>query len=377
MGLDDLVLGNPLRDWVTAVAVAMGVLLGFWFVVRIVLKRVAKFAHRTETDIDDLLAHVGAQTRLGLLTIPALYVGAYALTLPEGVSTWFRVAAVTASLAQTAVWGDAVLDFVLLDYREEHAEEDNERLTTVGAATFLLRLVLFGLIGVVAIDNLPGVEVTALIGSLGIGGIAVALAVQSILGDLFASLSITLDRPFALDDFIVVGDESGTVEHIGLKTTRIRSLSGEQVVLGNSDLLNSRIRNFGRMAERRVVFTLGVAPETPMARLAEIPSMLQDIIAAQSKTRFGRAHMVKFGDFTLEYEVVYFLQDPDYDLYMGTQHAISLGILQRFADEGIHIPYPTQVVYLAQKGTADVSEDDPNLDIGDELRQPPAAGEPL
>jgi len=355
--LDDLVLlGNSLRDWLSAFAVAAGVLMGFWFVVRILLKRVAAFAHRTETDIDDLLAHVGAQTRLSLLTIPALYIGACALMLPEGVATWFRVAAVTAFLVQMAVWGDAVLDFVLLDYREEHAAEDNERLTTVGAATFLLRLVLFGLIGVVALDNIPGVEVTALIGSLGIGGIAVALAVQSILGDLFASLSIALDRPFSLDDFIVVGEESGTVEHIGLKTTRIRSLSGEQVVLGNNDLLNSRIRNFGRMAERRVVFTLGVAPETPMDKLGAIPSMLQDIIGAQPQTRFGRAHMVKFGDYTLDYEVVYFLQDPDFDLYMGTQHAISLGILQRFADAGIHIPYPTQVVHLDRNAVPSTAE---------------------
>lgn len=343
-----MLVGNPMRDWATAVALAAAMLAALWFLVRIVLRRVARFAHKTETDIDDLIAHVGAQTRLSLLTIPALYIGSLVLVLPEVVTTWFRVLAMTAFLIQAAVWGDAVLDFVLQDYREEHGAEDNERLTTVGALTFVLRLVLYALIAVLALDNIPGVEVTALIGSLGIGGIAVALAVQSVLSDLFASLSIALDRPFVLGDLIVTGSESGTVEHIGLKTTRIRSLSGEQVVLGNSDLLNSRIRNYGRMAERRVVFSIGVAAETPIDKLEAIPSMLREIVTAQPKTRFGRAHLVKFSDFTLDYEIVYFIQDPDYDLYMDTHHSISLRILQRFADEGIRIPYPTQVVYVAQ-----------------------------
>jgi small-conductance mechanosensitive channel len=150
-----------------------------------------------------------------------------------------------------------------------------------------------------------------------------------------------------LGDLIVVGDEAGTVEHIGLKTTRMRSLSGEQLVLGNSDLLGSRIRNYGRMAERRVVSSFGVAAETPIDKLEAIPSMLREIIASQPRTRFGRAHLVKFGDFALDYEMVYYLQDPDYDLYMDTHQAICLGILQRFSDEGIRIPYPTQVVYTA------------------------------
>jgi len=342
-------LGNPVSAWATAVALTIAVLSALWFLVHIVLRRVAAFAHRTKTDIDDLVAHVGAQTKLSLLTIPALYIGSLVLILPDVVTTWFRVAAVTAFLIQAAVWGDALLDFVLQDYREEYGAEDNERLTTVGALTFVLRLVLYGLIVLLALDNIPGIEVTALIGSLGIGGIAVALAVQSILSDLFASLSIALDRPFVLGDLIVVGSESGTVEHIGLKTTRIRSLSGEQLVLGNSDLLNSRIRNYGRMAERRVVFSIGVAAETPIEKLQAVPSMLREIITGHSHARFGRAHLVKFSDFTLDYEVVYFIQDPDYDLYMDTHHSISLCILQRFAEEGIRIPYPTQVVYVAQQ----------------------------
>jgi small-conductance mechanosensitive channel len=342
-------LGNTVRDWLTALLITTGVLAALWMLVRVVLRRLAAFARRTETDIDDLVAYVGAQTRLGLLAIPALYIGSLVLSLPEAVATWFRVVAWTVFLVQVAVWGDALIDFWLKDYREEVGEEDADRLTTVGALTFVVRLCLYALVVLLALDNIPGIQVTALIGSLGISGIAVALAVQNVLGDLFASLSIALDKPFVLGDFIEVGDESGTVEHIGLKTTRIRRLSGEQLVVGNNDLLQSRIRNYGRMGERRVVFSVAVAGETPHEKLKRIPSMLREILESQPQVRFGRTHFNQFGDFSLDFEVVYYLQDPDYDLYMDTQQAINLAILQRFAEEGIQIPYPTQAVYVAQQ----------------------------
>jgi len=342
-------LGNTVRDWLTALLITTGVVAALWMLVRVVLRRLAAFARRTETDIDDLVAYVGAQTRLGLLAIPALYIGSLVLSLPEAVATWFRVVAWTVFLVQVAVWGDALIDFWLKDYREEVGEEDADRLTTVGALTFVVRLCLYALVVLLALDNIPGIQVTALIGSLGISGIAVALAVQNVLGDLFASLSIALDKPFVLGDFIEVGDESGTVEHIGLKTTRIRRLSGEQLVVGNNDLLQSRIRNYGRMGERRVVFSVAVAGETPHEKLKRIPSMLREILESQPQVRFGRTHFNKFGDFSLDFEVVYYLQDPDYDLYMDTQQAINLAILQRFAEEGIQIPYPTQAVYVAHQ----------------------------
>jgi small-conductance mechanosensitive channel len=236
------------------------------------------------------------------------------------------------------------------------ASDEVDRITTLGALSFVLRLGLYALVLIVALDNVPGVEVTALIGSLGISGIAVALAVQNVLGDLFASLSIALDKPFVLGDFVEIGADSGTVEHIGLKTTRIRRISGEQLVVGNTDLLNSRIRNYGRMAERRVVFGVDVAGETPHEKLERIPEMLREIIEAQLQVRFGRAHFSTFGDSSLTYEVVYFILDPEYDLYMDTQQAINLAIVRRFAAEGIQIPYPTQTVYVAGQKVGDPGE---------------------
>ena len=341
--------GNTLRDWSTALFVAAAVLLVLWLLVRVVLRRLATFAWTTETDIDDLIVHVGARTQLTLLVIPALYAGMLVLTLPEAVSTWLRVVAWTALLIQGAIWGDALINFWLKDYRDQHGEEDADRVTTVGAVGFVIRLCLYALVVLLALDNIPGIEVTALLGSLGIGGIAVALAVQNVLGDLFASLSISLDKPFVLGDFIELGDESGIVEHIGLKTTRIRRLSGEQLVVGNNDLLGSRIRNYGRMGERRVVFAVGVAGETPPEKLQQIPTLIREIIEAQPQVRFSRTHFNEFGDFSLNFEVVYHIQKPDYDLYMDTQQAINLAILRRFAEEGIQIPYPTQTVHVTHQ----------------------------
>jgi small-conductance mechanosensitive channel len=184
------------------------------------------------------------------------------------------------------------------------------------------------------------------VAGLGIGGIAVALAIQNILGDLFASLSIALDKPFVIGDFIIVDQLLGTVEHIGLKTTRIRSLSGEQIVFSNADLLNSRIRNYKRMYERRVVFSIGVTYQTPYEKLASIGTTLKEIIESQPDVRFDRAHFREYADSSLNYEVVYYVKSPDYNRYMDIQQAINLEIYRRFQDGGIEFAYPTRTLYL-------------------------------
>jgi small-conductance mechanosensitive channel len=179
-----------------------------------------------------------------------------------------------------------------------------------------------------------------------VGGIAVALAAQNILGDLFASLSIVFDKPFVLGDFIIIGDSMGTVEQIGLKTTRIRSLSGEQLIFSNNDLLSSRIRNFKRMQERRVVFSVGVVYQTTKAQLETIPGILREAVEAQDSTRFDRAHFKEFGDFSLNFEVVYHVLTPDFGKYMDVQQAINFVIFERFDELGIEFAYPTQSIHL-------------------------------
>jgi len=178
--------------------------------------------------------------------------------------------------------------------------------------------------------------------------VAVALALQNVLGDVFASLSIVLDKPFVLGDFLIMGEYVGSVENIGLKTTRIRSLSGEQLVFSNNDLLNSRIRNYGRLLERRILFTIGVTYQTPREQVVQIPEMIRKAVEDQERARFDRSHFKSYGDFALIFETVYFVLGPEYNLYMDIQQAINLSIHAQFEEEGIEFAYPTQTLLLVK-----------------------------
>jgi len=257
-----------------------------------------------------------------------------------------RVAIVT-GLIQAAVWGHRALRAWLTDYYQNRAG-DPARATSAAAVGFIAQTVLWTVLLLMVLDNL-GVNITTLVASLGIGGIAVALAVQNILGDLFASLSIVLDKPFVLGDSIQVDDFTGTVESIGLKTTRLRSVSGEQIIFPNGNLLQSRIRNHKRMTERRIVFSLGVAYGTPAGKLERIPAMVRDVIEgveAQNQVRFDRVHLKRLADWSLDFEVVYFVTTPDYNVYLDRQQAINLAILRQFEEAGIALAFPTRTVRI-------------------------------
>lgn len=207
------------------------------------------------------------------------------------------------------------------------------------------KLLVWSILFVIALDNI-GVEVTTVITGLGIGGIAIALAAQGVLRDLFASIAIVLDRPFRTGDFVVIEDMYGTVERVGVKTTRMRSLSGEQLVFGNDDLLASRIRNYGRMEARRVLFTFGVTYDTPPEQLEAIPQMVREAIESQPGTRFDRAHFRGYGESALEFETVYYMLNADYDAYMDVQQAVNLRLLRRFREEGIEFAFPTRTLHV-------------------------------
>ena len=237
---------------------------------------------------------------------------------------------------------------------EQHREEDDPGMATaIGAMGFIATLGLWTILVLTALDSF-GIEITALVASLGIGGVAVALALQNVLGDLFASLSIVLDKPFVLGDFIIVGDFMGTVEHVGLKTTRIRSLSGEQLVFSNSDLLSSRIRNYKRMNERRALFSVGVTYDTPADKLRKIPEIIRTAVEDQENTRFDRSHFKQYGPSSLDFETVYYMLVPDYNAYMDTQQAINLRIFERFAEEGLEFAFPTRTVHLHRDVAGDI-----------------------
>jgi small-conductance mechanosensitive channel len=208
---------------------------------------------------------------------------------------------------------------------------------------FLGHVIVWSIVVLSALQAL-GAPVTSLIASLGVGGIAVALALQNILGDLFASISILLDKPFVIGDGIQIGEFSGTIERIGVKSTRLRSVNGEEIIMGNHDLVASRIRNFKRSQERRIVLNLGIEYDTRPELVARVPVMIKAIIEDTPGTRFDRAHFKGFGDSALQIEAVYFSKSPDYVPIMDAQQRVNIALLHKFAAEGIDFAFPTQTV---------------------------------
>jgi small-conductance mechanosensitive channel len=341
--LDYKVLGNTVLAWGLGIALFAASSTVFWVARKVIGDRLARLGEHRSFKPLQIAAHTVSETRSWFLLLAALAIGAQVWVLEPSVLRVFRIVFITGSLLQAGLWATATLDVSLRLRRERQLQEQPEAIAALDVLGFVIRLVLWTVVILVILDNL-GVEITALVAGLGIGGVAVALATQNILGDLFASLSIVLDKPFVVGDFLSIGEYLGSVEKVGLKTTRLRSLSGEQLIFSNNDLLNSRIRNFGRMFERRVVFALGVTYETPADKLRLIPVILREAIEAQDKVRFDRAHFQKYGDSALIFETVYYVLSPDYNYYMDLQQTINLIIFERFAKEGIEFAYPTQTV---------------------------------
>jgi small-conductance mechanosensitive channel len=345
-------LGSSVRAWIVALGIAAASYLALLLIRRLVLRRVGKLAGKTASGLDDLnglAIELAERTRRGLLLLPVIYFGSFFLSLPARVDAVLRSVAVLAVLLQLALWALIGIDFWVTSTRRKRLAEDAASVTLIGALGFIGKLVLWTVLVLLILDNL-GVNVTALVAGLGVGGLAVALALQNILGDLLASLSIIFDKPFVLGDTINLGDLTGTVENVGLKTTHLRSVTGEQLVVPNSDLVKSRIRNFKRMAERQVTLCFGVAYGTPAETLAAIPGLVREIVEAQGEVRFGRAHVKRLAESSIEVEAAYTVLSPDYNLYMDRQQAINLALLRRFEENGIALAFPTRTVHLA-KGT--------------------------
>jgi small-conductance mechanosensitive channel len=340
-------LGNDLHRWIVALAVGLGTLVLVQLAIRVLIPRLARLAARTRTDWDNLFVTALGNTKWFFPVALAIDAGTIALNLPPRLQRVLDVTTAIAVLVQVGVWSSTALSGWLDRYQRARLETDRSAATTVAAIGYGAQVLVWSVVLLLSLDNL-GIDITALVAGLGIGGVAVALAAQSILGDLFGSLAIVLDRPFVLGDFLALDGYLGSVEHIGLKTTRLRSLSGEQLVFSNTDLLKSRIRNYGRMRERRVVFTIGVTYQTSRAELAEIPRLLRAAVEAREQTRFDRAHFTGFGESALTFETVYYVLSADYNLYMDIQQAINLELVEEFERREIEFAYPTRTVYLAR-----------------------------
>jgi small-conductance mechanosensitive channel len=350
--LESVYLGNTVRDWLIAAGIAAVVFVVLQVIQRVAVRKLSKVAAKTDNKIDDLVVSMIRQTKLIILLMTSIYIASFAVSLKPSVSAFLQKAIVLTLILQGGLWAGAGITFGMKQTISKRMEQDASSTTTLTLLGFVAQLILWVVVFLLILDNL-GVNITGLLAGLGIGGIAVALAVQNILGDLLASLSIVLDKPFIIGDFIVVVKLSGTVEHIGLKTTRIRSLSGEQLIFSNNDLLKSRIHNYKRMDERRIIFKFGVVYQTPLEKLRLIKEMVTDIIEKQEGARPDRVHFKEYGDSSLVFEVVYFVANPDFNRYMDVQEKINLEIFRRIHEEGIEFAYPTQTIYVQNHSNGD------------------------
>jgi small-conductance mechanosensitive channel len=347
--LEKIYLGNTVQTWLIAGGAVFVAFLILKIVQRILLRHLSRMALRTETQINDLLVSVLSRTKLFFLFIVSVYVASNLLVLePDIVKIWNKIFFIVV-IIQMAIWAGRGLNFLISANVKRRMADDAASATTISVLGFISKLMLWSIALLLMLDNL-GVNITSLVAGLGIGGIAVALAAQNILGDLFASLSIVIDKPFVIGDFIVVDQMKGTVEHIGLKTTRLRSLGGEQLIFANNDLLKSRIQNYKRMVERRIVFGFGVIYQTPPEKLPLINDMVREIIVRQEQVRFDRVHFKEYGESSLNFEAVYFVRSQDFNLYMDIQQAINLEIFKRFQEERIEFAYPTRTLFLQKEG---------------------------
>lgn len=331
--------GNTVSAWLTGIGLFAAVAVGLGLLRWVVARRLSAAAARTATWVDDLLVELIRLTKGWFIVIVGVSVALKGVVvLRSGVALILHGALVIGMMIQVAIWANGAIRFWVVHYRQ-HRGGDGTSVATVQGFAFLARIAL-GIVLIVLTLDLLGVEVTTLVAGLGITGIAIALAVQSVLGDLFAALSIVLDKPFVIGDFIVVDNVEGNVEHVGLKTTRVRSIGGEQVIIANADLLKSRIRNYRRLAERRVALTFKVAQDTDPAAAIRIPPILREIVERQKPIRFDRAHLSRIGDWSLQYEVVYFVLSPDFTTHMNIQQQIMIDVLERLRVENVKLATP-------------------------------------
>lgn len=298
----------------------------------------------------------GLFTRTGWLFFLAisLYIGSLPLKLPDRYKAGLDQGVFLVLLLQVGFWGTWWLKYWAESTFEEVRKTDTARATAVGILKILGQSVLWLILILAGLANM-GFEVSTLIAGLGVGGIAIALASQKILGDLFASMTLILDRPFVVGDFIVCGDIRGNVEQIGLKTTRIRSLGGELLIMPNSDILESRVKNFKKMKKRRALLSIGVTYQTSLEHLKKIPEIVKEIIESHEGNLFDRAHFKEYGPYSLNFEIVFFVEPPDYKPYLDIIQYVNLEIFERFSKEGIQFAYPTQTIQLEGQPSLDSS----------------------
>jgi small-conductance mechanosensitive channel len=345
INLNTQFLGNSLLEYAKAIGLFIVLLIVFKVVQYIILKRLGKLAEKTETDIDDTLIEITKSLKPPFYYFLAFYFAVQFLTLNALTVRIISGVLVVWVVYQVIKGIQILLNYIL--HKKFVKEDDKGSKAAIGYISMILKIVLWA-IGLLLILSNLGIDVTSLIAGLGIGGIAIAFALQNILSDLFSSFAIYFDKPFVVGDFIAIGKDKGTVEKIGIKTTRIRSTMGEEIVISNQELTSARVNNYGRIAERRNVFTLGVTYETPTEKLKLVPAIVRSAVKSTELTRFDRVHFSSFGDFSLNFDVSYYVQSNEYSKFMDVKQEVNIKIKDGFEKEGIEFAYPTQKLFLSK-----------------------------
>ncbi|SFC21425.1 Small-conductance mechanosensitive channel [Parapedobacter composti] len=343
-GMEKVIFENTLQSYLIAAGIIVLGILVIRLFKRSILEWLSRMVKKSDTTFDDFLVHGLSTAILPLLYFAVFYFTLKSLILPPFLNRALDVAAMllwTFLVTRLIIFSIRYLlgNYLKRKGRGESSMQQMKGVTLILSALIWIMAILF------FISNL-GYNVATLLTGLGIGGIAIALATQNIIADLFNYFVLFFDRPFEVGDFVVVEDKSGSVEAIGIKTTRIRALTGEQLVFSNTDLTNSRLHNFKRLQQRRIVFTLGVTYDTSKEKLTKIPLIIQEAITSQPETRFDRAHFMSYGEYSLIFEVVYFVLSDNYNKYMDINQQINLYIYDAFEREDIQFAYPTQQIIM-------------------------------
>ena len=350
--LQQTYLSNRVLDYLIAVIIFIVLVILIQIIKRLFLRFITAWAKKTTTTIDDKFVKAFEEkikTFLNLIYFGAFYISIKRLAMEPQIEHFFNIFVTTLLIFFGIRFLLSITIYGLETYWLKKEKDKSKKQALKGIIT-ILKFIVWSIVFIVVLDNL-GIKISTLVAGLGIGGIAIALAAQTVLGDLFSYFIIFFDRPFEIGDFLIVDDFKGTVEYIGLKTTRLSSLGGEQLIFSNQDLTNSRIKNYKRMNQRRVAFQFGVTYQTGLIKLKEIPKIVENIITKIPETIHSRAHFASYGDYSLNFEVVYFVLSNDYKKYMDIQQEINFQLKDTFEKKEIEFAYPTQTVYLSNENS--------------------------
>jgi small-conductance mechanosensitive channel len=348
--LQALLLGIPPTEWLIAGIVGVIVWASLWILRDLIASRYQKYASAKNPTLIRLIGYLIGNTRQILFFAVALDVAQESLTLPDRVQHIVSNTVMVLILIQIGLWAGRSVRFYL-EMKERERGADRVFSGSLDIVSFVARMLIWSLLILVGLSNL-GVNITALLAGLGVGGVAVALALQNVLGDLFASLSIALDKPFVIGDNLTIDTFIGKVEHIGIKTTRLRSESGEQIILSNADILKSRVRNFGRLSQQRILATIRLGFDTPTEKLKALPQLLENVVREHPQARFERCHLKTLGESSFQFELSYFVQQPATNPMLDLQQAVNFRIIDELRRLGVEFAYPAQLVFLDRHGNA-------------------------